>query len=178
MDLNADARLVFDRPTVFAAYRDHLVDLLPYLPNVRGVEVKSRVEEGGLVKLVNEWRGGGEIPAAARAFLSESMLSWTDHASWDPSTFVCSWRIETHAFREAVTCRGENRFFDDGQGGTRLEIRGVLEIDAGKVQGVPRLLAGKVGRTVEEVLAGKIRPNLVEVSVGLAKYLEATRAAT
>ena len=171
MDLAADARLAFDRPTVFAAYRDHLTDLLPYLPNVRGIQVKSRSEDGTTTKLVNEWSGGGEIPAAARAFISEAMLSWTDHAQWDAESFVCKWRIETHAFTEAVTCRGENLFLEDGQG-TLLQIRGVLEIDASKIQGVPRLLAGKVGRMVAEVLAGKIRPNLVEVSVGLGRYLE------
>jgi hypothetical protein len=174
MDLSADARLSFPRPVVFAAYRDKLVDLLPFLPNVRGIEVKSRTDEGAVSRMVNEWHGGGEIPAAARAFISESMLSWTDHATWDESKWTCEWRIETHAFSEAVTCRGENRFLEDG-GATKLEIRGTLSIDAKKIKGVPGLFAGKVGKAVEELLVGKIQPNLVEVSRGLAKYLEQQR---
>lgn len=172
MELRADARLAFPRPVVFAAYRDKIVDMLPFLPNVRSIDVKSRKEEGGKVLLHNVWHGGGEIPAAARAFLSEAMLSWDDNATWNEADFTCRWVITTHAFSEAVRCEGENRFFDDGDG-TRLEIRGNLEIDAKKVKGVPGFLAGKVGKAVEELLSNKIQPNLVEVTHGLRKYLEA-----
>jgi hypothetical protein len=176
VDLEADATLAFPRPVVFAAYRDRLLDLLEYLPNVRDIEVKSRLEssteDGPKVQLVNVWHGGGEIPAAARAFISESMLSWTDHAEWKERDWTCAWRIETHAFTEAVHCSGINRFVEV-ESGTRIEIRGKLTIDGTKVRGVPRLLAGRVGKMVEEFLAAKIRPNLVEVTGGLRKYLEA-----
>jgi hypothetical protein len=172
MDLVADAKLPFPRPVVFAAYRDKLPELRQYLPNVRDIEVKSRKEEGHIVDFVNIWHGGGEIPAAARAVLSEAMLSWTDYAHWDESKWTCDWRIETHAFTEAVSCRGTNTFSDDGTG-TTLQIRGKIEIDAKKIRGVPSLLAGKVGRTIEEFLGNKIRPNLIEVTQGLRKYLDA-----
>lgn len=176
MDLVADARLTFPRHVVFAAYRDKLTDLVDYLPNVRKIEVKERRDEGPVVHLLNVWHGGGEIPPAARAFLSESMLSWTDHARWDEGEWACEWRIETHAFTEAVVCRGKNRFKADGDN-TLFELRGSLEIDGTKVKGVPRLLASKVGKAVEEVLVGKIKPNLIDVSNGLQRYLEAEKKA-
>lgn len=172
MDLAADAKLPFPRPVVYAAYRDKLVDLLEYLPNVRSIEIKSRKDDGEIVVFENVWHGGGEIPAAARAILSEAMLSWTDHARWNQAAWTCEWRIETHAFNEAVTCQGVNTFTEE-DGGTTLKIRGALTIDAKKIRGVPSLLAGKVGRTVEDFLGSKIRPNLVEVSEGLRKYLDA-----
>lgn len=172
MDLIADALLPFPRDLVFSTYRDKLAELTAYLPNVRRIEVSSRKDEGPITSLVNVWHGGGEIPAAARAFLSESMLSWTDHARWDSGAFTCEWRIETHAFTEAVTCRGINRFIEEGSS-TRLEIRGVLEIDGAKLKGVPRLISGKVAKTVEDLLVSKIKPNLIEVSDGVRKYLEA-----
>lgn len=171
MDLVAEAKLPFPRPVVFAAYRDKLVDLLPYLPNVRSIEIKSRKDDGTITQFVNVWHGGGEIPAAARAVLSENMLSWTDHAKWDESKWTCEWRIETHSFSEAVSCQGVNTFTEE-DGGTKLSIRGQLVIDAKKIRGVPGLLAGKVGRTIEEFLGNKIRPNLVEVSAGLRRYLD------
>jgi hypothetical protein len=175
MDLVADATLPFPRPVVFAAYRDHLVDVVEYLPNIRAIEVKSRNDDGPVVQLLNVWHGGGDIPAAARAVISEAMLSWDDQARWDERDFTCKWRIVTHAFSEAVTCEGTNRFLErDGE--TTLEIRGTLSIDAAKIRGVPRLLAGTVGRTVEDFLGKKIKPNLVEVSGGLRKYLDAKRA--
>jgi hypothetical protein len=172
MDLRADAHIPFPRDVVFAAYRDDIAKLLPYLPNVRGIEVQSRKDAGPVSELVSVWHGGGEIPAAARAVLSEAMLSWTDHASWDAQKLACDWRIETHAMREAVLCQGVNVFLEDGPGRTLLEIRGVLDIDAKKIRGVPGFLAGKVGRTVEEFLGGKIQPNLVETAKGVTKYLE------
>jgi len=170
MELVADATLPFPRPVVFAAYRDDLTKLLQYLPNVRNIEVRSRKEDGPRVDLVNVWHGGGEIPAAARAVLSEAMLSWTDYASWDESKWTCHWRTETHSFTEAVDCRGVNNFIEV-DGGTRIEIRGDLKIDGKKIKGVPGFLAGKVASTVESFLAAKIKPNLVEVTEGLRKYL-------
>lgn len=171
MDLSADASLLFPRDVVFSAYRDHLVDLVDFLPNIRRIEVKSRKDTDNVVELVNEWHGGGEIPAAARVVLSESMLSWTDYAEWNEAAYTCKWRIETHSFKDAVDCRGENRFIDV-DGGTRLEIRGRLTIDAKKVKGVPKLLSKSVSKTVEDFLVKKITPNLIEVSGGLRRYLE------
>lgn len=171
MRLSADAALPFSRARVFSAYRDKLVELVEFLPNIRGIEERSRKDDGPRSEIVNVWRGGGDIPAAARAVLSEDMLNWTDYASWDESDFSCAWRIETHSFTEAVSCQGKNRFVETGSG-TRLEIRGELGIDATKIRGVPRLLAKTVGKAVEDLLVKKITPNLISVSDGLRRYLE------
>ncbi len=171
MLLSADATLSFARPLVFATYRDHLADLVEFLPNIRRIEVKTRKNDGSRTELLNEWHGGGEIPAAARAFLSESMLSWSDYASWNEDDWTCTWRIETHAFTEAVSCSGKNHFLEvDGK--TRLEIRGELRIDGAKLKGVPKLFSKKVASAVEDILVKKITPNLLSVSDGLREYLE------
>lgn len=175
MELIADAAIPFPRADVFAAYRDKLAELLPYLPNVRSIEVKSRKEAGPIVEMVNVWHGGGDIPAAARAVISESMLSWTDYATWNGESLRCDWRIETHALTEAVRCVGHDLFLEPRPGETLLQIRGTIEIDGKKIRGVPGFLAGKVGRTVEELLLGKIQPNLVETAKGLTKYLQEHR---
>ena len=97
MDLRADARIPFPREIVFAVYRDDIVKVVPYMTNVQSIEVRSRKDDGPNVTFVNEWKGGGEIPAAARAVLSEAMLSWTDYATWNSDALTCDWRIETHA---------------------------------------------------------------------------------
>jgi hypothetical protein len=171
MDIRADARIPFPRGQVFAAYRDEISGLVPYLPNVQSVEVTSRKEGEGVLELVNEWRGGGDVPAAIRAVLGDS-LAWTDYAAWHQDDLRCDWRTKTHAFSDALDCSGTNRFLDDGSGKTILEIRGGLAIDPKKIRGVPSFLAGKVARTVEEFLVGKIQANLVETGVALSKYLE------
>jgi hypothetical protein len=172
MQLRSDARIPFPRDVVFAAYRDEIIEILPYLPNVRRIEVKSRREDGPVIELVNEWHGGGEIPAAVRAVLGDSVLAWTDYATWNAEKVRCDWRSETHAFADALRCAGTNVFLEDGPGKTLLEVRGTLEVDAKKIRGIPTFLAGKVGRTVEEFLGGKIQLNLVETARGLTKYLE------
>ncbi len=172
MELRADSGLPFPRELVFTTYRDDLLKLLPYLSNVRSIEVKSRKENGSVVEMVNDWAGGGDIPAAVRAVLSESMLSWTDHASWNKEAMWCDWRIETRAFTEAVHCAGRNSFADDGAGGTILQIRGTLDIDPKKLRGVPGFVAGKVARGVETFLVEKIQANLVDTVKGLRAYLD------
>jgi hypothetical protein len=173
MEIRADASIPFPRDVVFTAYRDDITKVLAYLPNVRQIDVSSRKDDGPITELVNVWHGGGEIPAAARAILSNSMLSWTDYATWNKDDLTCHWRIQTHALTEAVHCEGYNVFKDGGAGKTLLEIRGKIEIDAKKIKGVPGFLAGKVGRTVEEFLGNRIQPNLLETARGLTRYLEA-----
>jgi hypothetical protein len=172
MELHADARVPFPRDVVFAAYRDDMVKLLPYLSNVRGIEIKSRKENAPVVEIVNQWHGGGEIPAAVRVILSESMLTWTDYATWDATALACDWRTET-ALGQCMRASGRNVFFDDGDGKTRLEVRGALEIDAKKIPGVPGFFAGSVGRLAEAFLAEKIQANLLETARAMAKHLAA-----
>ena len=177
MDIRAESRLAFSPERVFVAYRDDILELLPYLGNVRNIVVRSRKEEGPVVEMVNDWSGGGDIPAAVRAVLSESMLSWTDYAKWNRDALACDWRIETRAFTEAVQSAGRNSFESDGAGGCHVRIRGTLEIDPKKLRGVPGFLAGKLARTIEGFLVEKIQANVVETVNGLGAYLQ-KKAAT
>jgi hypothetical protein len=172
MELRADALIPFPREIVFSTYRDRIAKLLPYIPNVRSIDLMSRKDDGGVVELVNHWRGGGDVPAAIRAVLSDSVLEWTDYATWRTEGYRCDWRTETKAFSEAVRCQGVNLFLENDARKTTLEIRGTLEVDAKKIRGVPSFLAGKIGRAVEEFLVGKIESNLLDTAKGVAKYLQ------
>ncbi len=171
MDIRADVTLPLPRERVFEAYRDRLPELAAHLPNIRAVRVVRREERDGEVHLVNEWTGGGDIPSAARAVLSESMLRWLDHATWHAATFSVTWRTEVNVFPGAVASSGENRFLDV-PGGTRLEIRGGLTCDATRIPGVPRLLARAVGGAVERVLVGQVQVNLVAVAKAVGALIE------
>ena len=176
MKIETDVTLPFPRERVFVAYRDRLPELLQYLPNIRGLDVKKREERDAEVYLVNDWKGGGEVPSVARSFLRESMLSWTDHATWRSADFVCAWRTDVHAFPGALNSAGTNRFVELGPEKTRIEFRGELTCDASKVPGVPKLLARSINGTVEKIFVGKIVENLVAVGEGIGKLLAATRA--
>ena len=172
MQIKTDVPLPFPRERVFTTYRDRLADLLPYLPNIRGMVLKGREDrEDGDTYLVSVWSGGGDIPAAARAVIRESMLKWTDHATWSRRDFACAWRTEVHAFPGALASSGTNRFVAVGDA-TRIEFRGDLTCDASRVPGVPRLLARTINGTVEKIFVGKIAENLVAVGEGIGKLLE------
>ncbi len=175
MRLDVSAELAFPREQVFKTYRDKLAELVPYLPNVRGINVVSRTDEGQVTKLLNRWKGGGDIPSVVRKFLSEDLLEWDDHAEWNEAEFTCAWKTVVPAFKDAVDSSGKNRFEDLGNGRTRLIISGDLKVDAAKVKGVPRLLAGTVSPAIESFLIGAIKPNLVATAKGVEKFLQAAK---
>ena len=171
MIISLNTRLPFPRALVYRTYRDKLIELLPYMPNVREIEIKSKREENGRLYCINEWRGGGEIPAVARAVISEDMLSWTEHNVWNEAEFTLEWRIKTHAYTAAVQCGGKNRFIEAGDA-TVIENRGKLVIDQDKLEGIPPFLRGGVASIVEDFLGKKVEPNLVQMGQGVCAYLK------
>lgn len=171
MRIESDSVIKFPLELTYRTYRDQLPECVRYLPNVRSIRVEERHEEDGVIRLVNVWEGGGDIPKPIRPLVSEDMLSWHDYATWRESDWMCEWDIKTHAFAEAVRCSGTNRFIEIDEGRTRLEIRGDLSIDLKKVKGVPSFMAGSLGRTVEQFLVKQITMNLTSVSEGLSTYL-------
>lgn len=171
MKLDVTTTLPFPRDQVFAAYRDHMADMVPYLQNVRAITVKSRVDDGEVVRLVNHWKGGGEIPAVVRKFLSAELLEWDDIATWSSSKFTCEWQTVVPAFKEAVDARGVTTFVAQGNQ-TVVTIAGELKVDAGKVKGVPRLLSGTVSPAIEAFLVGSIKPNMTAQAKGVEKFLQ------
>ena len=174
MRIEVSAEIPFPREQVFQVYRDKLPELLPYLPNVRGITVVSRTDEGAVTKLLNRWKGGGDIPGPVRKFLSEDLLEWDDHAEWNATEWTCAWKTIVPAFKDAVESSGKNRFEEVG-GKTRLTIAGDLKVDAGKVKGVPRLLSGTVSPLIETFLVGAIKPNLIQTARGVEKYIQAQK---
>lgn len=173
MKIEVNADIAFPKDKVFAAYRDHLVELVPYLENVREIVITSRVDEGHLVKFVNRWKGGGEIPSVVRKVISAELLEWDDLATWNATDFTCQWQTVVPAFKDAVDARGHNTFIEHRPGVTTLKIQGELKVDAAKVRGVPRLLAGTIGPAIEAFLVQAIKPNLVAVAKGVEKFLAA-----
>ena len=172
MKIETTAEIAFPRDIVFSTYRDHLVDMVPYLANVRGITITSRADEGAITKFVNRWKGGGEIPSVVRKFVSEDLLQWDDLATWNATDFTCQWQTVVPSFKDAVDARGHNTFIEKRPGVTTLTILGDLKVDAKKVKGVPSLLAGTVGPAIEAFLVAAIKPNLVSVAKGVEQYLK------
>jgi hypothetical protein len=170
--LNAEVDISQPLALVFAAYRDELPELVPYLPNVRAITPTSRVERPGEVALVNHWEGGADLPAIARKFVSQELLSWDDHATWSEPAHTCRWRTEVAAFRDALRAEGETRFSALEQNTTRVTIEGEIAVDARKLRMVPRIFAGSVGPAIERFLVATIRPNLIAVARAVGQRLQ------
>ena len=162
------------RNIVFATFRDDLDDLDEFLPDIESITTESREElDGGRTRIVRVWKAqADEIPTIARKFIKPEMLQWTDTATWDPDNHSCEWEMEVGFLTEAITARGVNRY-SEKDGTTGIVIDGLLEVDASKIPGVPKLLAGKVGGAVEKFVVKMITPNLKEVNRGMEKYLAA-----
>lgn len=163
--------LAFPRDQVFHAHRDKLPEMVPFMPNVEKIEVKSREEDDELVHLVNVWHAAEtEVPALARAFVTPDLLRWTDRATWNEEEHTTDWEIELGFLPGAITCRGHNTF-EEFDGLTRITMEGELLIDASKIPGVPRMLAGKIGGVVEKFVVNLVEPNMRETNKIVARYL-------
>ena len=158
---------------VYETFRDHLAELQPYLPTIDGIEVESyeRVDDD-TVKIVNVWTAAdSEVPKLAQKFIKPEMMKWTDRATWKDDEFMCFWEMEVGFLQEAISCSGKTVYSKSGER-TKVHIQGDLKVDAKHIPGVPRLVAGKVGDTVEKFVVKMITPNMTEVNRGCEKYLD------
>lgn len=160
------------RQLVFETYRDKLPALVPYLPNCERIDVVSREElEGGIVKLKNHWFADVKVPRAARRFVKDELMSWYDHARWDPEAFTVDWTFELLVFSEAAACAGKNHFEVVDDKTTRYVLTGQLDLDLQKMPFVPRMFKGLAPR-VEQWLINGVQPNLESIGAAVGQYLD------
>jgi len=165
------ATIPFPLERVYSTQRDKMVELAPYLNDIKEIKVLETSTEGSITKFVNEWHAAGrDIPAIARAFVKPEMLKWLDYATWDASRHTCDWRIELGFLAEAITARGHNEWRDRGNE-TLVVIDGEIVVNARKIPGVPGLMAGQVGSTVEQFVVKMIEPNLKKTCEGVTRFL-------
>lgn len=176
MNLQAEAKVPFPLELVYRTYRDELPDLVPYLPNIKSIDVKEREATDGGVRLLNVWRGDAKIPRVAQGFISPDMLSWDDHATWDDTTKSCSWRTVPHFLKERIDAAGTTTLVADGDGATRIEIRGDFSLDLKGMRGVPRMMVPSATKTAEKFIVTLLKPNMASVSEGLEGYLKSRGA--
>ncbi len=171
MLIAVDLEIPFPRPLVYGTYRDRLEKLSEYMDSVESVEVKSRSQEEGQVYCVNEWHSKTQIPTPIRAVLGKKLFSWTESAIWNESDFTVRWQIQTHAFTEAVSCAGENRFRAEGNK-TVVKHRGELRIDPQKLWSIPWFLRSQIAELSEKFLAQQTEGNLKQMGNAVRKELE------
>jgi hypothetical protein len=171
MELDARTRVPYPRELVFRTIRDKMPSLSDYMPNIKSIEVKERVDADSVVRFVNLWTASADIPAVASKILKPEMLTWIDRAEWSENGFTCDWKIETNALPGLVICQGHNVYNSIGNE-TELVIKGTLQINMDKAP-VPRLLAGTVRPVIERIIISAMKPNLTSIGEAVAAYLKA-----
>lgn len=167
---------------MWRAIRDRLDELVPHLDDIRSVTVEHREElPDGTLNLVNLWRAQSNIPAVLNSVIKPEYLAWTDRASWNPATNVCTWKIELHFDRERTRCHGTTAFEPAlGGRGTRVTFAGEFGLDAKGMRGVPTMLESTVESAVESFVTSLIPRNfrkLVHVAADVVSKESAVRAA-
>mgnify|MGYP000026435085 CR=1 FL=1 len=174
--LDIKDEIAYPLDTVYPAFRDDLKEVAPYLPNIADIIVQSvdRVDDN-TVKVVNLWKASdGDIPKMAQGFIKPDMLQWTDRATWHDDKLFCEWDMEVGFLPEAVSCKGKTPYTQRGDR-TEVHITGELVVNAKKIPGVPRLMAGKIGPMVESFVVKMIAPNLKATNRAMEKHLAAVQ---
>lgn len=161
----------YRRDEVYRVNRDDLPAIAPYLDRIESITVDSRVEEGGVTRIVNRWVAEpSDIPALARKFIKPEMMRWIDRATWDEDAWTCAWEMELGFLPDAIEARGVNRWEQRGDE-TAVTIEGEIIVRAEKIPGVPRLVAGKLSKAVESFVVTTIEPNLRTTNRAVARYI-------
>jgi len=172
MKFQSSQVIPFDVDRVFCVVRDDLQNLVPFMPNVKKIEVESVDNPGeGRIKLVNRWYGKGEIPKMIQKIIQPEMLTWLDTAVWDEMEKTCQWEIKTMFFQDHVSCQGINTYKPEGKDKTRLDINGDLTVQTKGFPGIPKLLEKKASGQIEKFIVKLLSPNFASLATGVTQYL-------
>lgn len=174
MKFRNESLIQHPRDRVFSTYRDHLAEVVRYMDDISAIHTLSRAEEGGVVRLHNEWVSGKEVPAVAQSIVKPEHLRWDDFATWDGSKFLCSFEIKTRIYTDKVRCVGTNTFFAEGDR-TRVVLEGEFAVSLDGIPGVPWLLAKTLTPQVEKFIINLIQPNLEKTNLAVGAFLDAAR---
>lgn len=143
---------------VWLTMRDHLHEITEFVEDVESIKVQNRMSEpDGLIKVVNIWTASPKLPSFVVDKIKPNMLMWTDTAMWDESKLACNWEIDSHYFKEKMSCLGTTTFESAiGGRGCRLMFRGEIHFE-GRIITSGRF-DGMISKTVENVI-GKVIPN-------------------
>ncbi len=171
MNFEVEERINYPRELVFTTIRDRLPELIPYLPNVKKIEVIDKKKTKDIVNLKNKWYADFEIPRVVQKVIKIEEIAWIDYARWNEKDYTCEWRIEPVFFKEYVDVKGVNYYYEDGRE-TIIKLTGEINIDVSKHPLVPRLLSGIVNKEITGIVVNGIKPNLVSLIDGVRKFLK------
>ena len=157
---------------VWAAYKDKLLDIKDYMPEVEEIKILEREENGQITNQVNEWTlAASDIPSSIKKFVPPGLLKFTDTAKWNSDAMTCEFVNIPSDGSGLYKISGFNTFLQSGSV-TTLTMSLNIEFDAGKIPGVPKFLAKTIMPQVEKLLAQSIAKNLEGTANAVVKFVE------
>ena len=171
MNISIKSTIPFPIKAVFEAMRDHMPELVPYMPNVQKIDVEHRQQDGNILHLRNRWTPAQtEIPSVARPFIKPEQTYWIYHAQWEDNTNACSWRLEMAFMPDRIDCSGTTSFVALTDTQTQMVIKGTLTLNLKGL--VPRLLLNRATKSVESFVGKMVEPNFQKTTEALTNYLK------
>lgn len=174
MKLEVTDVIAYPVDVVFAAFRDNLSELAEYLEAIERINVLSRETDGDTMHVVSIWESKIKFPGPVEKIIPQGVRSYRDVAAWHADRHCVEWRIEIPVLTEAIDAHGINTFVAKGDK-TEMSIRGEINIDAGKIKGVPSFLARSVVPTITKFVVSTVKKNMVAGNRGMERFLAGRR---
>jgi len=175
MEFEVTDVIAYPLDTVFPTFRDKLVEMSAFYPNIEEVRVEQREEKGDEVRQVATWVAKAQLPGPLEKLVPQTSRRWLDNAVWHNAEHYVSWRIEPAMFAEATSLTGETRFTASTDM-TRVTMKGRLDIDPRKIKGVPAIVAKRLLPTIEKFVSSTIKKNFMDGNRNTEKYLAAQKS--
>ena len=160
----------FEAEEAFLLLRDEMSALVPFMEDTESINVMSREESEGEVRLTNHWQASmNKIPSALRSFVKPEMLSWHDHAVWTSEDRTGRWTLEALGSDKLFSCEGETSVVSEGETSS-LKITLTFEVYPEKVPGIPKFLAKKIGSQVEKLIGEILSANMRQMAQSMSSY--------
>jgi hypothetical protein len=159
---------------ISSVMRDHLADFAHNITDIESVVERERaMEQGDIVRIVNEWKVRYHIPSAIKSFIGDGELGWLDYNRWQGHT--CDWSIEPFFLAGHISCAGRTSFEPAMAGqGSRVTLEGNFEIRHGFMKGASTLIEGPILRFAETIVTTVLPKNLRAVVEAAASYVGAS----
>ena len=160
----------FPLKDTWLVFRNEMLNLIDYLPNIRKIVELERVEGKGKVEVTMQWYAKATLPGAAGKLIPQSVLTWVDKATWTDKEHVVEYELTLPELTNAVKVVGRNTFEKDGKR-TKVTLTGDIQTEISKIKIAPKLVLRAVIPVVEVFAVKMTKPNLMELNRGIEKYL-------
>lgn len=156
---------------VYPMARDRLIELIPYMPNVREIEViqYERLSESR-VEIINHWHSEVMISSVLKSFIGPDFFSWKDYALWKDDEKCVDYRLESFVANDLFELTGTNYYVALDNDTTKIKITFNLTIYPERLPGIPGFLSKKLQPAIEDLIRRILTPNLNAFAQGLDEY--------